>query len=314
MATDYDVVVLGEMLLEVSTREPVGDGVPARLGISGDALNVAAAAAAAGARVGLVSILPTGELGDALHARVAELGIDDALLRHRPGQQGLYIVHADPDGEREFSYVRGNSVGSTLSPADLDMQVIANAGAVVSSGITGAISPSARHAVQVAATAAQRFAYDPNFRPRLTNAASARALLHTLAPRLWLASPSHPRETSLLLGVDSPQAAIDELRRLGTKNVAVTCGAEGVQLALEGVEGWLPATPAPAVVDQTGAGDAFIGTLVARTVLGDSPARAARLAATASALVVGGPGGASSIPSLRQTMALADRYSGEDSL
>jgi len=309
MSGAFDVVVLGELLLEVSTRQAIADGVTARLGVSGDALNVAAAAAAAGADVGLAAILPDDDLGDALHARVVELGISDRLLTHRTGQQGLYIVHADPHGEREFSYVRGGSVGSTLSPDDLDANALRSAGAVVTSGITGAISASARAAVQFAATTSERFAYDPNYRPRLTSAAKARALLHTLAPQLWLATPSYPRETSLLLGADSPRTAVDELRSLGTRNVVITCGAEGVHLAVGGVDRWVDAIPAPEVVDQTGAGDTFIGTFVARTVLGDPPERAARLACAASAIVVGGPGGASSIPTLERTMALAGRTS-----
>ena len=48
----FDVVVMGEILVEVATDVAFGHGVPAQLGISGDALNVAAAAAAAGARTG----------------------------------------------------------------------------------------------------------------------------------------------------------------------------------------------------------------------------------------------------------------------
>ena len=42
--TPYDVIVLGEVLVEVATEAPFGDGAEARMGISGDALNVAAAA------------------------------------------------------------------------------------------------------------------------------------------------------------------------------------------------------------------------------------------------------------------------------
>ena len=104
-ATDkpFDVVVMGEILVEVATDLPFAHGVPAQLGISGDALNVAAAAAAAGARVGLLSVLTDDALGQAMSARVAELGISTDLLLHRRGQQGVYLVHSDPDGEREFS-------------------------------------------------------------------------------------------------------------------------------------------------------------------------------------------------------------------
>jgi 2-dehydro-3-deoxygluconokinase len=68
---------------------------------------------------------------------------------------------------------------------------------------------------------------------------------------------------------------------------------------------WIDAIPAPAVVDQTGAGDAFVGTLTARLVLGDSLAAAARFGAAAASLVVGGKGGTGLIPTFEQTRAHA---------
>ena len=69
------------------------------------------------------------------------------------------------------------------------------------------------------------------------------------------------------------------------------------------VSAWVPSVPAPAVVDQTGAGDAYVGTLTARLVLGDDLISAARLAAAASSLVVGGRGGTGLVPTLAQTRA-----------
>ena len=131
----FDVVVMGEILVEVATDVAFGHGVPAQLGISGDALNVAAAAAAAGARVGLVSVLPDDDLGKAIAARIDELGISTGLLKFRTGQQGVYLVHCDPDGQREFSYARSGSVGSSLAPEDVDPAVFSAAGAVVAGGI-----------------------------------------------------------------------------------------------------------------------------------------------------------------------------------
>ena len=298
-ADSYDVVCLGEVLVEVATTAPFGHDVPAVLGISGDTLNVAAAAAAAGARVGLAAVLTDDDLGRAIAARVEALGIDTGLLHFSAGQQGVYLVHSDPAGEREFSYARSGSVGSTLSPDHLPAAVLRAAGAVVASGIAGAISPSAREAVRVA----DRFVYDPNYRPRLTGAADARELLAELAPDAWLITPSHPGETSALLGVDSAAAAAERLRALGTEIVAVTCGASGVQVVAAGVSAWVPSVPAPAVVDQTGAGDAYVGTLTARLVLGDDLVTAARLAPAASSLVVGGRGGTGLVPTLAQTRA-----------
>lgn len=302
------MVVLGEVLVEVATDAPFDDGVEARFGISGDALNVAAASSAAGARVGLVAALGEDDLGEAVRRRVRQLGISTDLLITRPGQQGVYFVHSDPAGAREFSYARAHSVGSSLSTEDLDAEVLRSAGAVVASGITCAISESAREAVFAAAEAAQRFVFDPNFRPRLWNADQARAVLERLAPLSWLITPSHPGETGELLGAGSPQEAVAALLSRGAQNVAVTCGSEGIHLE-EGAAGskaghhWIPAVPAPAVVDQTGAGDSFLGTSVARAALGDSLPGAVRWGAAAASLVVGGRGGTGFVPSAEQTRA-----------
>jgi 2-dehydro-3-deoxygluconokinase len=56
-------------------------------------------------------------------------------------------------------------------------------------------------------------------------------------------------------------------------------------------------------VDQTGAGDAYVGTLTARLVLGDDLLSAARLAGAAASLVVGGRGGTGVVPTLDETRA-----------
>ena len=308
----FDVLVMGEILVEVATDVAFGHGVPAQLGISGDALNVAAAAAAAGARTGLLAVLTDDDLGRAIAARIRELGISDELLKFRTGQQGVYLVHSDPEGQREFSYARSGSVGSTLSPDDVDLDVFSTAGAVMASGIACAISASARAAVLKAAALSRRFVYDPNFRPRLTSVEEATAVLTELAPRTFLVTPSFPGETSALLDCTTPKEAAGKLRGLGAANVAVTCGAEGIQLDGELLGGdhgssWVEAVPAPSVVDQTGAGDAFVGTLTARMVLGDSLVAAARFGAAAASLVVGGKGGTGFIPTFEQTSAHALR-------
>jgi 2-dehydro-3-deoxygluconokinase len=197
------------------------------------------------------------------------------------------------------------SVGSTLGPDDVDPDVFSNAGTVVAGGIACAISASSRAAVIKAAALAKRFVFDPNFRPRLTGATEASAVLAELAPQSFLVTPSYPGETSALLDCDSPQAAAQKLRGLGGENVAVTCGADGIQLDGPAGSSWIDSIPAPSVVDQTGAGDAFVGTLAARMMLGDSLSMATRYGAAAASLVVGGKGGTGFIPTFDQTQAHA---------
>lgn len=313
-----DVVVLGEVLVEISSTEPLRDGASTRLAFSGDALNAAAAAAAAGAGTVLMAKVPADDLGDALVSRVAELGIDTRWIVRGQGQHGVYLSHADPEGGREFTYVRQGSLGSQLGPADLDDAVLRSAGMVVASGIACAVSPSAADAVRHAARTARRFLYDPNFRPRLTDAASAAAMLRELAPYAEVITPSWPAETQQLLGLgavpvaddaaaDEPaavEAALAALAALGARSVVMTCGPAGAHVWESGAgHRHVPPTAAPSVVDQTGAGDCFAGTLAARIALGDALPVAVRMAAAAAALSVQGQGGTGHVPTLAETRA-----------
>ncbi|PZS19575.1 MAG: 2-keto-3-deoxygluconate kinase, partial [Pseudonocardiales bacterium] len=299
----YDVLVLGEVLVELSTSGPLRSGAELRLGFSGDALNVAAAAAAAGARTGLLARMADDELSDELCDRVAQLGVDTALLRRVSGEHGVYFVTADPDGSREFVYVRRGSAGSTLQPADLTGIDVAGAGAVVASGITCAVSDSAWATVQAAAQQASRFIYDPNLRRRLTTVDEARAMLGELAPFAALVTPAAPGETRLLLGTDDPGVAAAACRQLGAAAAMVTCGSDGVVLDSGAAPRRVPAVPPERLVDQTGAGDNFVGTVAARLVAGDPLELAAALGCAAASLSLSGQGGTGRVPTLAQTRA-----------
>jgi 2-dehydro-3-deoxygluconokinase len=219
---------------------------------------------------------------------VERCGVDTALLRRVPEPNGMYIVIPDPDAAGGFVYLRRGSAGSTLEPADVEA---ARCGALVVSGIGQAISASAAAAVEHAARAVSEaggiVVYDPNFRARLTTAAAAREAFARIAPFVSLALPSHPVETRALLGADTPEAAVAACSRLGVNAVAVTCGAEGVLLD----DIWVPAAPAPAIVDATGAGDVFAGTVAARLARGRALVDAVADGSAAAARSLGGRGG-----------------------
>ena len=77
MSSWPDVLVLGEVLIELSALEDLRDAEVVRLSCSGDAMNAAAAAAAAGASVGLVTAIGDDELGE----RILHRGRSRADLR-----------------------------------------------------------------------------------------------------------------------------------------------------------------------------------------------------------------------------------------
>ena len=299
-----DVVLLGEPLIEISTRDPIAYGVDCVFAVSGDVVNTATAAVAAGARVAVIARVSDDELGTAVCARLNEIGVDTSFIRRDDSFQGIYVQHADPLGDRQFCYARKGSAGSRLAPEDLPPGLLESAGGVLVSGIAAALSATARATVLEGARRARRFVYDPNFRPRLTAAPQAAALLTELAPYCALVTPSAPHECASLLGVSEPADAAARLRAAGAAAVAVTCGAAGVHIDADTVH-WQPAFPAPKLVDQTGAGDVFAGTVTARLALGDDLRTAVQMGAAASSLAVGGTGGSGGIAPLETVRAHA---------
>uniref|UniRef100_A0AAU2JZZ6 PfkB family carbohydrate kinase n=1 Tax=Streptomyces sp. NBC_00049 TaxID=2903617 RepID=A0AAU2JZZ6_9ACTN len=318
-ATAYDVLVLGEVLVEIhagTALREAADGTPARISYSGDALNAAAAAAAAGARTALLAVVGDDELGVPLLRRAAGLGVDVSHVRRAPRPNGAYLLCADTEGEREFVYWRTRSAGSTLSPRHVESwrELLTGCGALITSGITGALSTSSREAVLAAADlvhgAGGHLTYDPNFRPRLTGRDEARALLARIAPLTGLLKTSCPADALALVDTDDPRTAAARYRALGARTVAVTAGAGRLLLddGTRAADHPVPANPAP--VDATGAGDCFSGTATARLVLGDTLADAVAYGAAAASLSVSGRGGIGRVPTFAETAALAAAHRG----
>jgi 2-dehydro-3-deoxygluconokinase len=307
----FDVVVLGEVLVEFHANVPLREARTLRLSFSGDALNAAAAAVAAGARTALLTAVGDDEVGEALLHHATELGVDVGLVRRDSGPNGAYLLWGDTTGNRDFLYWRTGSAASTLSADDVRAAraTLAAAGGLVVSGITAALSLTAREAVITAADLVSRSGghviYDPNFRRRLTTSAAARDVLVAVAPLTTLITPSCPGDTEALLDTADPVEAARRGQELGAQWVAVTAGAQPVTVR-RGDETWeIPVPSNPVPVDATGAGDVLVGTTVARLALGDDPDDALRIGVAAASLSVSGAGGTGHVPRLQDTLALA---------
>lgn len=302
---DPEVVIIGEPLVEFSAPEPLTSADTFRLSFSGDALNAAVAAAAAGAHVALVTRTGEDEFGERLTAFAAGHGIDTRWMRRGPGHSGAYVVGADPVGERAFAYLRHGSAASRLSPADVAAAPVATAAAVLLSGITAALSGSCAAAVVAAAEEARgAVVYDPNFRARLTTAAAAREVLEKVAPHAALITPSCPADSAALLGTADAARAADECLRLGAAAAAVTRGPDGVYVATGTERLEVPPVPATEIVDATGAGDAFAGVLTALLARGRSLPDAVRGGCAAASLSLAGQGGTGRVATAAEIEAL----------
>lgn len=290
-ARRFDLIALGECMVELYATQPLGSADVLHRSCGGDVLNALVAAARLGGRTGFITRVGDDPFGPALLGQWQREGIDVAQAPLVAGENGVYFISLLADGEREFTYRRANSAASQLTAAGLDAHYIAAAHCILLSGITQALAPSAREATLAAARIARehgvKVAYDPNYRPRLWagqgGLAAARAALLELLPLTDFLLPSYPADVVLLDSVlpDAGPAAVRAAAAqfaLGGAEVAMKCGADGSLVVQDGVQTAVSAVPAPQVVDTTGAGDAWNGAYLLHRLQGTPPARAAALA------------------------------------
>ena len=114
-------------------------------------------------------------------------------------------------------------------------------------------------------------------------------------------------EAAALAGVPEPDPALDVLcRRYPSCDVVITLGRDGLRHGRRDARLRLDAFPADAV-DETAAGDAFVGYLMAALLEGKPMREALVLGSAAGALAVTRAGAASSIPEREAVEALAAR-------
>ena len=293
-----DILSLGEPMWEMSA-------IPAEpgkytLGFGGDTSNFCIAAARQGASVGYITSVGDDPFGAALQAIWEKEGIDCSQVEvDRRASTGGYFVHHGPGGH-QFSYARAGSAATKLAPGDIDPREVANAQFVHSSGITQAISESARAATRALFNEARdsgvSTAFDANVRTRLWTLSEAREALAEILPLTDYFFPSF-EDARDLSGSDDHEMIMKWAHSQGAQVVLLKLGADGVKISQgSGADVIQMASFVVETVDATGAGDCFAGALIARLVAGDALLDAARYANAAAALTTTAYGAIAAIP------------------
>jgi 2-dehydro-3-deoxygluconokinase len=276
-------------MVELHSEEPIAWAGSFHKAFGGDTLNTLVAAARLGAGTGFVTRVGDDPFAPFLLEAWRAEGIDVSHVRLVDGFNGVYFISLLPGGEREFTYYRHGSAASTMTPADLDSSYIGGARVLHVSGISQAISPSCRETVLAAVGLAREqgvlVSFDPNLRRKLwPSLAEARAAMQEVLPFADIVLPSAPEEMTELLEVRTSEEGVERLWAAGVGTVAVKLGEKGCLLGHERRLVTIPPHVPEAVVDATGAGDAFDGAFLHGLVSGLSPEEAARLAVVCAAL------------------------------
>ncbi len=280
------VVVLGSLNVDhtvwVDQLPTRGETLLARaysVTLGGKGLNQAITAARQGADVHMVGCVGEDPEGALILATLADEGVEVAHIRHHAElPTGRAQITVDGEGGNTIVVVPGANMAVDFPSAALEAAdvllvqlecplevVVAALSAARSAGVVTVLNPA----------------------PALPLAPEMLALVDYLVPN---------QHEARVLGIEDLSP--------GTGTLIVTRGAEGAFVRKGGREKWLPPLPVDQVVDPTGAGDAFCGTLAAGLASGDPFGVVLNRAAAAGAHAVTIAGALPSLPDIKQVDAL----------
>lgn len=268
---DLDVVCFGEALVDLlpARRGKLRDCEQFEAHSGGAPANVAVGLARDGKRVAFAGVVGEDELGHLLLRKLREEGVETQLRMTREAPTGLWFVALDERGERSFfSPTRAASADKLNRSDDLPEALLART-CWLHVGSSAHIRPEAQEALLDALRRARargvRTSFDPNVRIHLwADPAELRALVERAFPLCEVVKLSD-EEIGPCLGVDSPEAALEQLAARGVSLPIVTLGPKGAVARWKG-EVLRVEAPRIDVVDTTGAGDGFVSALLAGLV------------------------------------------------
>ena len=267
----------------------------------GKGANQAVAAARLGGDVSFVGCVGRDEFGDSAIAGLRADGIDIGNVRRVDGARaGVALIVVADDGENAIVVAPGSNSLLTGDDIDAASEAIRNADVLVVQ--LEVPLDAVRRALEIAHEAGVA---------TLLNPAPAQELDRGLLQHVDWITPNKT-EAAQLAGLDIASEGVrldaaDALRRLGVRNVVITCGSDGALYSAEGSSVVVAAIPVDPI-DTVGAGDVFSGALA--VALGESQdvAEALRFANAAAAISVTRRGAQPSVPNrLEVESFLAER-------
>jgi 2-dehydro-3-deoxygluconokinase len=286
-----DLVTLGETmaLFTATSVGPLRHATTMAVGAAGAESNVAIGVRRLGLATAWIGRVGDDELGQLVLGRLRGEDVDvSRAVVDQGAPTGLMIKEQRTADITRVLYYRRHSAGSRLEPGDVDAASIAAARVLHVTGITPALSASARAAVDYAVDAARAagtlVSLDYNYRAALWTHEEARDVLRELTTRVDVVFAGEA-EAELVAGTRGPAEAVAALAALGPRHAVLKRGAEGAVAAVDGATIRAPAVSVR-VVDPVGAGDAFVAGYLATVLEGAPPERCLGTACAAAAFAV----------------------------
>lgn len=276
------IAALGEVMVELAPQQSPGGGAPLYAqGFAGDTYNTAVYMARNGLEVSYVTLLGDDPYSEQMLAAMRAEGIETTAIEQLPGRcPGLYTIQNSADGERQFTYWRGESPARELfSSASARARLQAHLqrmDCLYLSGITLAVmAPQAREHLLTFLVdfrrGGGRVAFDSNYRPRLWQSKTeARETVAAFLHQADIALLTLEDEQALW-GDRNAGRCLERNSHYRLAELVLKRGAESVLLQYDGELSAIAVPPVQGIVDTTGAGDAFNAGYLAARLQGAEP-------------------------------------------
>ena len=308
------LISMGDCIIDFLPAAPGSMTYTAKTG--GAPVNVCAAVAKLGKKACFLGKLADDAFVRLLLNELQTFGVDTSLtVMDKKCKTGLAFVTLSGNGDREFFFYRDMPADANLSPDEVKEEMFSRGDVLHFCSVSLPESPT-RHAIKRAAGYAREkgalVSFDVNVRLNLWQ--DENALKSAIAEFLPLADIVKVTDDELefITGLFDEKEGIKRLfgQATNAKVVFVTRGANGSAVYDRAMNGKSYAAYPAEVADTTGAGDCFIGSIIAHLLDGDAELSAAGLAAAtefavrACACVISKKGGAPSMPSREEVETL----------
>lgn len=265
---NFDVVALGELLIDFTENGTSGQGNPLFEANPGGApCNVLAMLAKLGKKTAFVGKVGDDFFGKQLKGALEEVGIDAGhLLMDEEIHTTLALVHTFPDGDRDFSFYRNPGADMMLTEAEVPEELIRDTQifhfgtlSMTHEGVRAAT----KKALGIAEEAGALISFDPNLRPPLWRSLddAKEQVLYGLGHCQILKISDN--EIQWLTGEEDFTAGVRWIKeRYNIPLILVSMGKEGSRAYYQ--DSMVEAAPflQENTIETTGAGDTFGGCVL----------------------------------------------------
>ncbi|MCX7796832.1 MAG: sugar kinase [bacterium] len=258
-----EVVGLGEIMVVMDPLRngPLSSVELFRKTIGGAEGNVCIGVSRLGHSSGWIGRLGNDEFGRFILSCLRAENIDVSCVKVVKGFTGIYFKERRGLGDTKAFYYRKDSAGSTLSPEDISEEYLASAKFFHTTGITLALSESARntvlHGIELSKKLGLQVSFDVNLRLKLWTKERAKEEINKIIPKTDIFFLTL-EEGKVLFGLDVPEKIIEYLLSCGPHTVCVKLGKEGSVVGNNREISLIPAFTNFSSVDNVGAGDGFV--------------------------------------------------------